>query len=149
MRPAAAMLLQTKVILFHGFFNLITGKRTHFQQTLSRSYGVHIQDNEDGMTQAITPTGEEIWNNFMTGMAKREGCEEIMRGKLLDSSLKGFFVTPSIHYWKNPNWKPRKAVVRMPSIPFRQQREMRATASASQSKSHNLPRLYLLPNKPH
>jgi len=32
------------------------------------------------------------------GMAKREGLEEIMRGKHLERSQKGFYVTPSIHY---------------------------------------------------
>ncbi len=38
------------------------------------------------------------------GMAKREGIEEIMRGKTLEKKTKGHFVTPSIHYtdkWSN------------------------------------------------
>ncbi len=32
------------------------------------------------------------------GMAKREGIEEIMRGKAIDKKQKGHYVTPSIHY---------------------------------------------------
>jgi len=35
--------------------------------------------------------------NFM-GMAKREGIQEIMRGKLLEKNFKGHYVSPSIHY---------------------------------------------------
>ena len=31
------------------------------------------------------------------GMAKREGIEEIMRGKLLEKKYRGYYVTPSIH----------------------------------------------------
>ena len=38
------------------------------------------------------------------GMAKREGIQEIMRGKLLDKLKKGYYVSPSIHLaerWNN------------------------------------------------
>jgi succinylglutamic semialdehyde dehydrogenase len=38
------------------------------------------------------------------GMAKREGIEELMRGKQLDKNKKGYYVTPSIHRaakWSN------------------------------------------------
>lgn len=35
--------------------------------------------------------------NFM-GMAKREGIEEIMRGKQLERKTPGYYVSPSIHY---------------------------------------------------
>lgn len=38
------------------------------------------------------------------GMAKREGIQEIMRGKLLDKPKKGYYVSPSIHLaerWNN------------------------------------------------
>lgn len=31
------------------------------------------------------------------GMAVREGCEEVMRGKVLDRDRKGYYVSPSIH----------------------------------------------------
>ena len=39
------------------------------------------------------------------GMAKREGIEEIMRGKHLDRKHKGHYVSPSIHYAKTLNEK--------------------------------------------
>jgi succinylglutamic semialdehyde dehydrogenase len=38
------------------------------------------------------------------GMAKREGIQEIMRGKQLEKSKKGYYVSPSIHLadrWNN------------------------------------------------
>jgi succinylglutamic semialdehyde dehydrogenase len=38
------------------------------------------------------------------GMAKREGIQEIMRGKALEKTKKGYYVTPSIHLaerWNN------------------------------------------------
>lgn len=35
------------------------------------------------------------------GMAKREGVEEIMRGKLLEKKYRGYYVTPSIHLCKS------------------------------------------------
>lgn len=38
----------------------------------------------------------ETYLTFM-GMAKREGIEEIMRGKQIEKATKGFYVTPSIH----------------------------------------------------
>lgn len=39
------------------------------------------------------------------GMAKREGIEEIMRGKALERAPKGLYVTPSIHFAKKFNSK--------------------------------------------
>jgi len=35
------------------------------------------------------------------GMAKREGIQEIMRGKLIEKSKKGHYVSPSIHLAEN------------------------------------------------
>lgn len=42
----------------------------------------------------------ETYLTFM-GMAKREGIEEIMRGKQIEKATKGFYVTPSIHLAQN------------------------------------------------
>jgi succinylglutamic semialdehyde dehydrogenase len=39
------------------------------------------------------------------GMAKREGIEEIMRGKELQKKFKGYYITPSVHYTENFNPK--------------------------------------------
>jgi len=39
------------------------------------------------------------------GMAVREGCEEIMRGKTLERDKRGYFVSPSIHWVTKPDPK--------------------------------------------
>jgi len=39
------------------------------------------------------------------GMAKREGAEEIMRGKLLEKKYPGHYVSPSIHFMEKPDPK--------------------------------------------
>jgi len=43
------------------------------------------------------------YDNYLTymGMAKREGLEEIMRGKALDRTPAGYYVSPSIHLTDN------------------------------------------------
>jgi succinylglutamic semialdehyde dehydrogenase len=37
------------------------------------------------------------------GMAKREGAEEIMRGKRIETKYDGYYVSPSIHYYEEIN----------------------------------------------
>lgn len=39
------------------------------------------------------------------GIAVREGCEEIMRGKPLEKDKRGYYVSPSMHYVKKPDAK--------------------------------------------
>ncbi len=42
---------------------------------------------------------------LFVGMAKREGAQEIMRGKLLEKAFKGHYVSPSIHYMEKVDEK--------------------------------------------
>lgn len=46
-------------------------------------------------------------NNFLlfVGMGKREGAEEIMRGKAITKKFKGYYVSPSIHLMEKANPK--------------------------------------------
>lgn len=58
---------------------------------------------EPFMGPLIDQAAVDAYLLFM-GMAKREGIEEIMRGKLLDRPKKGYYVSPSIHFsekWNN------------------------------------------------
>ena len=58
---------------------------------------------EPFMGPLIDQSAVDAYLLFM-GMAKREGVQEIMRGKQIDKSKKGFYVSPSIHYaerWNN------------------------------------------------
>ena len=58
---------------------------------------------EPFMGPLIDQSAVDAYLLFM-GMAKREGVQEIMRGKQIDKSKKGYYVSPSIHYaerWNN------------------------------------------------
>ena len=50
---------------------------------------------------------DEAVENYIRyqGIAVREGCEEIMRGKSLDRNPKGHYVSPSIHLVSKPDPK--------------------------------------------
>lgn len=53
-------------------------------------------DKAPFMGPLVDQQAMETYLTFM-GMAKREGIEEIMRGKQIEKAKKGFYVTPSIH----------------------------------------------------
>ena len=53
-------------------------------------------DNEPFMGPLIDQNSVDNYLTYM-GMAKREGTEEIMRGKVLEKKFKGHYVSPSIH----------------------------------------------------
>lgn len=50
---------------------------------------------------------ESALENYLRyqGIAVREGCEEIMRGKPLERDKKGYYVSPSLHFVKNSDPK--------------------------------------------
>lgn len=54
------------------------------------------------MGPLIDQKAVESYLAFM-GMAKREGAQEIMRGKVIEKKHPGHYVTPSIHYTEKPN----------------------------------------------
>lgn len=54
-------------------------------------------ETEPLMGPLIDQKSLDNYLNFV-GMAKREGIEEIMRGKQLEKRHKGYYVSPSIHY---------------------------------------------------
>ena len=55
-----------------------------------------IHEKAPLMGPLIDQLSVDNYLNFM-GMAKREGIEEIMRGKLLEKKHRGYYVSPSIH----------------------------------------------------
>jgi succinylglutamic semialdehyde dehydrogenase len=58
---------------------------------------------EPFMGPLVDQSAVDAYLLFM-GMAKREGIQEVMRGKLLDKPKKGYYVSPSIHLaekWNN------------------------------------------------
>lgn len=59
-------------------------------------------EQEPFMGPLVDQRSVDSYLTFM-GMAKREGFEEIMRGKQITKKYQGYYVTPSIHYTKS--WK--------------------------------------------
>lgn len=55
--------------------------------------------NEPFMGPLISQKNVDNYLQYM-GMALREGASEVMRGKKLDLNHKGYYVTPSIHYYE-------------------------------------------------
>lgn len=56
-------------------------------------------EKEPLMGPLIDQLSVDNYLNFM-GMAKREGVEEIMRGKVIEKKFEGYYVSPSIHLAK-------------------------------------------------
>ncbi len=71
---------------------------------------------------------ETIQENYLRyqGIAIREGCEEIMRGKSLDRETKGFYVSPSIHLVNRPDPKSvyQQSEVFGPNVAFCKVRDL-------------------------
>lgn len=59
-------------------------------------YGLAEGENSSFMGPLMSEAALEDYLRFQ-GIATREGCEEVMRGKSLDREYKGFYVSPSIH----------------------------------------------------
>jgi succinylglutamic semialdehyde dehydrogenase len=83
--------------------------------------GNPMADGKDAVFMG--PLGsEEAMESYLRyqGMAVREGCEEIMRGKHLEREKRGYFVSPSIHIVPNVDPKSvyQKNEVYGPNVAF-------------------------------
>lgn len=67
-------------------------------------YGISEGENSSFMGPLMSEAALEDYLRFQ-GIAVREGCEEVMRGKALDREKKGFYVSPSIHIVSAPDPK--------------------------------------------
>lgn len=82
-------------------------------------YGLTEGDQSPFMGPLMSEAALEDYLRFQ-GIATREGCEEIMRGKSLDRERKGFYVSPSIHVVTNPDPKAiyQKSEIHGPNVAF-------------------------------
>lgn len=85
---------KTSVALIHASEKDAFIERFHEE---SKKLTIDHQDQNPFMGPLIDQRAMDNYILHM-GMAKREGLEEIMRGKHLERELKGYYVTPSIHY---------------------------------------------------
>lgn len=88
-------------------------------------YGLSEGDSAPFMGPMLSEAKMENYLRYQ-GIAVREGCEEIMRGKALEKEKRGYYVSPSIHivtkpnpksvYQKDPFFGPNVAIFRVHDI---------------------------------
>lgn len=83
------------VAIHHTLLESFVARFHSFAKKLIIDHPIDFQ-NEPFMGPLIDKESVENYLLYM-GMAKREGLQEIMRGKLLEKSHKGHYVSPSIH----------------------------------------------------
>lgn len=80
---------------------------TDFHQLAKRckvGYGLNEGADAPFMGPLVSEQGMEHYLRYQ-GIAVREGCEEVMRGKTLEKDKKGYYVSPSIHWVHKPDSK--------------------------------------------
>lgn len=94
----------TSVIAIHR--NIYHEFTDRFHQLAKRIIIDHPIEHKDVpfMGPLIDDRAQNNYLNFI-GMAKREGAEEIMRGKTLTKNHKGYYVSPSINLFEKINHK--------------------------------------------
>jgi succinylglutamic semialdehyde dehydrogenase len=88
-------------------------------------YGMGEGEQSPFMGPLVSEAAMENYLRYQ-GMAVREGCEEVMRGKTLERERKGYYVSPSIHivghwdpksiYQKNEMYGPNVALYRVKEL---------------------------------
>lgn len=94
----------TKRILVHDSIFEKFLKSFHLMAKKCRVANALDAAREPFMGPLMNDTAVERYIGYQ-GIAVREGCEEIMRGKVLERDTRGHYVSPSIHWVKEPNPK--------------------------------------------
>lgn len=94
----------TSVIAIHqSLINEFTDKFHQLAKKIIIDHPINFKD-EPFMGPLIDDHAQNNYLNFI-GMAKREGAEEIMRGKTITKNFKGYYVSPSISLFQKFNPK--------------------------------------------
>jgi len=85
---------------------------------------------------------EGVMENYLRyqGIAVREGCDEIMRGKTLEREKKGYYVSPSIHVVAEPDPKSvyQKNEIFGPNVAFYRVRDLDEVADILNQTQYGL-----------
>lgn len=102
-------------------------------------YGLTEGEGSPLMGPLMSEAALEDYLRFQ-GIAVREGCEEIMRGKSLDREKKGFYVSPSIHLVTNPDPKGiyQKSEIHGPNVAFYQVKDLDEAAEIVNQSQYGL-----------
>lgn len=102
-------------------------------------YGVVDGDKAPFMGPLVSESSQENYLRYQ-GIAVREGCEEVMRGKTLDKDKKGYYVSPSIHWVKNPEPKSvyQKNEIHGPNVALFRVSDLDETVEVLNQPQHGL-----------
>jgi succinylglutamic semialdehyde dehydrogenase len=98
-----------------------------------------VDENEPFMGPLISETALEHYLRYQ-GIAVREGCEEIMRGKLLEREQRGHYVSPSIHWVKKADPKSvyQRSEIFGPNVAFHRVKDLDETAEILNQTQYGL-----------
>ncbi|NDD03723.1 MAG: aldehyde dehydrogenase family protein, partial [Proteobacteria bacterium] len=86
----------SRVLVQKGIFDRFMKDFHRLSKKCMIGYGLEAGENTVFMGPLISETAVEDYLRYQ-GIATREGCEEIMRGKPLERPQKGYYVSPSIY----------------------------------------------------
>lgn len=85
-----------RILIHHEIFDRFVQDFHRLAKLCKVSHGMNDTAEAPFMGPLLSEAALENYVRYQ-GIAVREGCEEIMRGKPLERSQKGFYVAPSIH----------------------------------------------------
>lgn len=94
----------SRVLVHEKIFDRFTEDFHSLAKKCRVDYGMVDGENAPFMGPLISESSMENYLRYQ-GIAVREGCEEVMRGKTLERDRKGYYVSPSIHWVKTPEPK--------------------------------------------
>lgn len=102
-------------------------------------YGLVDDDKGPFMGPLLSDAAMENYVRFQ-GIAVREGCEELMRGKALDRSPHGHYVSPSIHLVQRPDPKSvyQKSEIFGPNVAIYRVHDLEEAADILNLPQHGL-----------
>ena len=92
-------LSSARVLVHEKIFDRFTEDFHNLAKKCRVDYGFVEGEKAPFMGPLISEASTENYLRYQ-GIAVREGCEEVMRGKTLERDKKGYYVSPSIHWVK-------------------------------------------------
>lgn len=91
-----------RVLVHHEIFDRFLTDFHRLAKQCKVGHGMAEDKDAPFMGPLLSEAALENYIRYQ-GIANREGCEEIMRGKHLERGQKGFYVSPSIHRVEKPD----------------------------------------------
>ncbi len=85
-----------RLVVHDSLFDKFQNDLHALAKKVSIGYGAQQSDHPPFMGPLVSEAKMENYLRYQ-GIAVREGCEEIMRGKTIEKDRRGYYVSPSIH----------------------------------------------------